>query len=136
MNEMYEMSIVAHNYSVIGILVIIFINMLILFSVNDLLKLRKLNVIVTPTGAVLLASTVFTGIVMMAAKHLDFSIENIVMIVFSVIFIILEAKRSKALKYLNKTKPEAIGVYKSFARKILQIEVAGILAVAMWMWLG
>lgn len=136
MNEMYGMSIVAHNYSVIGILVIIFINMLILFSVNDLLKLRKLNVIVTPTGAVLLASAVFTGIVMMASKHLDFTIQNIVMIVFSVIFIILEAKRSKALKFLDKTKPEAMGVYKAFARKILLIEVVGVLAIAMWMWLA
>jgi predicted negative regulator of RcsB-dependent stress response len=72
---------------------------------------------------------------MMAAKHLDFTIENIVMILLAIILIVLEAKRKKALKYLSTKKEHAFAVYKPFARTILQLEFGLVLLMSLWMWL-
>ncbi len=82
-------------------------------------------IIFTPFGSVMLASAIFTGVVMMAAKHLDFSIQNIVMIVVSLVLIALEVKRSKALRYI---KQEELNTYKKTAYTILGIELVLLVA--------
>jgi len=71
----------------------------------------------------------------MAAKHLDFSLENIAMILLSLIFITLEVKRVKSLKYLSDTKDHAFNAYKPIARTILQVEFLMVLIISIWMWL-
>ena len=53
---------------------------------------------------------IFTGVIMMAAKHLDFTIENIAMILFAMILIYLELKRSLGLKNLNKKVKRIKGI--------------------------
>jgi hypothetical protein len=88
----------------------------------------------TPTIAVLLASILFTGTIMMAAKHLNFTLANIAMIAIAIAFIVLEAKRVKPIKRL-KDVPEAIPVYRDFAKKILSIELLIVLAISVWMWI-
>ncbi|MBU0633041.1 hypothetical protein KKA17_10400, partial [bacterium] len=76
----------------------------------------------------------FTCTVMMAAKHLDFSLANIAMITIAITFIVLEAKRVKPIKRL-KNIPEAIPVYRNFAKKILFVEFVMVLAISLWMWI-
>lgn len=76
----------------------------------------------------------FTGIVMMAAKHLNFTIENIVMIFIGVVLIVLEAKRAKMLRFLNAKKERALEAYKPFGLKILYIEFLLITLISLWMW--
>ena len=136
MNEMYNMGLDLHSWSAIAVLVMIFLNLFVLISSEDLAKYKRVNSLyLLPLEITLLGSLLFTGIVMMAAKHLDFTIENIAMILLGIILIVLEAKRLKGLKYLSTKKDHALAVYKPFARTILQIEFALILLMSIWMWL-
>jgi hypothetical protein len=87
-----------------------------------------------PISLSLIIITIFTGIVMMAGKHLNFSFANIVMIMLSIIFIGLEVKRYKTLKYETDIKQEnAFERYKQKAFRILGIEMALLVAMSAWM---
>ena len=134
MNYMYNMTIDYHNYGVIALLLMIGLNFLLLFGAKELLPYRKKMAFLTPTIAVTLAIILFTGTIMMAAKHLHFTLANIAMIVSGIVFIVLEAKRVKPLKHL-KNLPHAIPLYRDYAKKILFIELSLILGISLWMWL-
>ncbi|SFV64875.1 hypothetical protein MNB_SM-6-472 [hydrothermal vent metagenome] len=114
----------------------IFVNLYILISAKELAKYKRVNSLyLVPLNITVLGTLLFTGVVMMAAKHLHFSIENIIMIVLGVVFIVLEAKRLKSLKYLSTKKEHALEVYKPYARTILQVEFGLVLLMSLWMWL-
>ena len=134
MNYMYNMTINYHDYGVIALLAMIGLNFLLLFQAKNVLPYRKKMAFLTPTIAVTLATILFTGTIMMAAKHLHFTLANIAMIVAGIVFIILEAKRVKPLKHL-KDLPHAIPLYRDYAKKILLIELLMILGISLWMWL-
>ena len=135
MNEMYNMGLSLHSWSAVAVLVMIFINLYILISAKELAKYKKVNSLyLVPLEITVLGTLLFTGVVMMAAKHLHFSIENIVMIILGVVLLILEAKRLKALKYLSTKKEHALEVYKPFSRTILQVEFGLVLLMSLWMW--
>ncbi len=135
MNEMYNMGLSLHSWSAVAVLVMIFLNLFVLMSSNDLKKYKKVNSLyLTPLEITLLGSLLFTGIIMMAAKHLNFTIENIVMIIIGVVLIVLESKRLKALQYLSTKKEHALAAYKPFARTILQAEFVLVLLMSLWMW--
>ncbi|MBU1928132.1 hypothetical protein KKG77_03940 [bacterium] len=135
MNEMYDMSIVTHNFGVIGILIVVFINLVLLFSARDIKKYKRFMSLFTPIGSLAIGSVIFTGIVMMAAKHLEFTIANIVMIIFAVIVIFLEVTRMRTLKRLSVLQENALADYKTFATRVLLLEVAITLLMSAWMWL-
>ncbi len=135
MNEMYEMSIVTHYYSVIGILMVIFVNAFVLIKATELIKYKRQMSIFTPIGSLAIGGIIFTGVVMMAAKHLDFTLENIIMIAFAIAIIVLEVKRAKSLKYMNPKKERALEAYKPFALRILQIEFLLTITISIWMWI-
>jgi len=93
MNEMYNMALSLHSWSAGAVFVVIFINLYILISAKELAKYKRVNSLyLLPLVITVLGALLFTGIVMMAAKHLHFSIENIVMIILGVVLIVLEAK--------------------------------------------
>ena len=133
MNEMYDMSIVTHYYGVIGILVVIFVNALMLKSANNIVSYQRQMSLFTPISSTAIGAIIFTGIVMMAAKHLEFTIENIIMIVFSIVIIYLEVKRAKGLKYLNKKEEHALDKFKKYAAYILLIELILVISISIWM---
>ena len=136
MNEMYSMGLSLHSYGAVAILAVIFLNLFMLISSQDLKKYKRvMSIFLTPLSATMLGYGIFTGVIMMAAKQLDFIIENIAMILISIIFIVLEVKRLKSLKYLSVTKERAFEAYKPLARTILQIEFAMVLLISIWMWL-
>ena len=135
MNEMYDMSIVTHNYGVIGILVVIFVNAFVLIKAKELVKYKRQMSLFTPIGSLAIGGILFTGVIMMAAKHLDFTLENIIMIVFAVAIIVLEVKRAKSLKYMNPAKERALEAFKPFALRILQIEFLLTISISIWMWI-
>ena len=136
MNEMYNMGLSLHSFAAVAILVVIFLNLFMLISSQDLVKYKRLmSIFLTPLSASMLGFGIFTGIVMMAAKQLDFTLENIAMILLSIIFISLEVKRLKSLKYLSDTKERAFEAYKPIARTILQIEFLMVGLISIWMWL-
>ncbi|MBU1657800.1 hypothetical protein KKG72_01965 [bacterium] len=133
MNEMYEMSIVTHNFGVMGILGVILVNIVMLVMAQDIRIYAKKMRVFMPIGASLIAVILFTGAVMMAAKHLSFSIENIIMIVFGTFLIFFELTRYKKLKHLNLEQENPLETYKKGAFKILQIEFFITLAISVWM---
>ena len=136
MNEMYNMGLSLHSIGSVAILAVIFLNLYILISYQDLKKYKRLmSIFLTPLSATMLGYGIFTGVVMMAAKQLDFTLENIAMILISVIFIVLEVKRLKSLKYLDPSKERAFSAYKPLARTILQVEFLMVLVISIWMWL-
>jgi hypothetical protein len=93
---------------------------------------RKMRILI-PIMSSFMFVIFFTGVVMMAAKHLEFSIENIIMILFNVILIVLERKRYLPLKYLRIKEENAFDNYKIKAFKILTLELVGILLITLWM---
>jgi uncharacterized protein with PQ loop repeat len=135
MNEMYDMSIVMHFYGVVGILGVILVNFLMLQNASDIYRYKRLMRIFTPIGSIGIGFIVFTGVIMMAAKHLDFTIENIVMILFSIIIIVLEASRAKKLKYTNPKELDALDNFKPYAIKIFLLESVVVLSISTWMWI-
>ncbi|MDF1877028.1 hypothetical protein JHD47_04300 [Sulfurimonas sp. SAG-AH-194-L11] len=136
MNEMYSLGLSIHSVVAFAILGVIFMNLFLLISKNDLKEYKRLHSIVLwPITFSVLGVTIFTGIIMMAAKHLDFSFANIIMILISIVYIALEVKRVKSLKYLSDTKEHAFNAYKPIARTILQVEFILILMLSLGMWL-
>jgi len=135
MNEMYNMSIVTHNYGVFFILGVILINLIFLVTAKDIKRYVRSMRLFNPISGTAIGVILFTGVVMMAAKHLEFSIENIVMIVFATTIIALEAKRASKLKWTNPKLENALKNYKNFAFKIFAIEVMLVLSISTWMWM-
>ena len=136
MNEMYIMGLSLHSMMTVAVLAMIFTNLFILISYNDLKKYKRLHsIFLWPATYTILGFVIFTGVIMMAAKHLDFTLANIAMILLSIIYISLEVKRVKSLKYLSDTKDHAFNAYKPIARTILQVEFLMVLLISIWMWL-
>ena len=133
MNEMYNMSIDTHNISVLIFLGMILINLYKLTTAKEVQPFRKFHMLFNPIAITFMGAIIFTGVVMMAAKHLDFTIPNIVMSVYSVVLIVLEAKRSKAIKYVLNKDTQAFEVYKAFAKKVLIFELAMTMILYIWM---
>jgi type IV secretory pathway VirB2 component (pilin) len=135
MNEMYNMGLSLHSLGAVAILMVIFMNLYFLISYTDLKKYKRIHSIVLwPITFTILGLVIFTGIVMMAAKHLDFTLANIIMIIISIVYITLEVKRVKTLRYLNEKKEHAFNAYKPLARTILQIEFVLIVLISLGMW--
>lgn len=135
MNEMYSMSIIMHDAGIVALIVAILVNIWMLRSAVDRKKYTKKMRIYMPFSVMSLAAVMFTGVVMMAAKHLDFNLPNLVMIMVSIILIVLESKRYSALKYLDRTREEALEEYKSKAMRIMLIELAFVIVISIWMFL-
>ena len=135
MNEMYDMSIVTHNYGVMLVLGVIMVNLYMLLSTKDIKKYRRRHTLFMPIGMTMVGMILFTGIVMMAAKHLDFSIENIVMILFVTALIVLENKRSSTLRNSDLRVESSFENYKKYAMKVLILELILILSISVWMWI-
>ena len=133
MNEMYTMSIDIHLYGVIAMMMIILANAYRLkMADNPHLYARKVR-IWAPVGSSVILFIFFTGVVMMAAKHLEFTIENIIMILFNIVLIVLERKRFATLRFLKIKEANAFEEYRAKAFKILLIEFVFILLLTLWM---
>jgi len=135
MNEMYSMGLSLHSLGSVAILIAIFMNLFFLITSQELEKYRRTNsILIWPLTFTILSTVIFTGVIMMAAKHLAFSFANILMIALSIALIALEAKRIKTLKYLDAKKEHAFGAYKPIARTILQVEFLLVLILSLGMW--
>ncbi len=135
MNEMYSMSIIMHDAVIVALIVAILVNIGMLRSAVDRKKYTKKMRIYMPFSVMSLVAVMFTGVVMMAAKHLDFNLPNLVMIMVSVVLIVLESKRYSALKYMDRTREEALEEYKAKAMRIMLIELAFVIIISIWMFL-
>lgn len=136
MNEMYNMGLSIHSFGIVALLAVFVLNIVVLKLASSLEKYKRvMSIILFPLTATMLGFAMFTGVVMMAAKHLDFTLANIAMIIISVVLIVLEVKRSKTLKYMNPKKESALDAYKVFGSNILYLELIVTLLIGTWMWL-
>ena len=135
MNKMYEMSLLIHEAGVFLLLLIFAGSLWQLHRADDLMAYLKKMRIQSPLIMMAMFAPIFTGMVMMAAKHLDFTIANIVMIVLSVVIIVFEIKRAKPLKYASIAEEGAFEKYKKDASTILVAEISLIIMISIWMYL-
>ncbi|MEA3523165.1 MAG: hypothetical protein U9R50_09315 [Campylobacterota bacterium] len=133
MNEMYTMSVDIHYFGVVVMIAIIIGNILHVKIANDVRYYAKIMRRVMPVMSSIMFLIFFTGAIMMAAKHLEFTIENIIMILFNIVLIVLETKRYLSLKHLRLREENAFEEYKIKAYKILTLELLGTLLISAWM---
>lgn len=134
MEALYSAGLEIHFVGVVVLMAVVMFNIMMLALSHQIVRYAKRFRIVMPISSSLIIITIFTGIVMMAAKHLNFSLANSAMIVLGILFIVLEVKRYKILKYETDTKQEdAFAQYKQKALRILAIELASLVAMSIWM---
>ncbi len=134
MEALYSAGLEIHFVGVVVLMAVVMFNIMMLALSHQIIRYAKRLRIVMPMSSSLIAITIFTGIVMMAAKHLNFSLANSAMIVLSILLIVLEVKRYKILKHETDIKQEdAFTKYKQKALRILGIELALLVAMSAWM---
>jgi len=136
MNEMYSMGLSIHSVGAVFLLGTIFLNIVSLRLAKDIKKYKRvMSIFLIPLSITSIGLAVFTGTIMMAAKHLDFTIENIVMIIISITIIVLEARRAKYLTFMRNDRERVLEAYSMFASKILYTQFALVMVISIWMWL-
>ncbi len=134
MNEMYDMGIVTHNWGVMSVLGAVVVNLLLLFGIKSRVKYTRAMTLYTPIVGTAIGMVIFTGVVMMAAKHLDFTLENIAMILFATLLIFLEVKRSKHLANVDRKEEKSFAEHRKYALKIFLAQIFVVLSISFWMW--
>jgi 4-amino-4-deoxy-L-arabinose transferase-like glycosyltransferase len=134
MEAMYTTGLNIHYFGVIVLMGVVVFNIVMLSLSHHLIRYSKRMRIVMPISGSLIALILFTGAVMMAAKHLHFTFANIAMIAIAIVMIILEAKRYKTLKRKTDiTQEGAFSEYKKKAFRFLGIEISLLIAITFWM---
>jgi len=134
MEAMYTMGLEIHYVGVIVLMGVVMFNITMLSLSKHVVRYAKRMRIVMPISASLIALILFTGMVMMAAKHLQFTMANSAMIVVAIAMIVLEAKRYKTLKRRTDiTQEGAFEQYKQKAFRYLGIEAAMLFIISIWM---
>lgn len=134
MEALYTAGLEIHFVGVFVLLAVVIFNIIMLALSYQIIRYAKRLRVVMPISSALIIIIIFTGIVMMAAKHLNFSLANIAMIVLSILFIVLELKRYKILKHETDIKQEnAFAQYKKKAFRFLGIEMALLVVMSAWM---
>ena len=131
---MYEMSLILHEAGIVLLLLIFLLSIWQLNRVENTLGYLKKMRIQAPMIMMAMFVPIFTGMVMMAAKHLSFSVPNIVMIILSIVLIIFEIKRARPLKYASIMEKDVFEQYKKDATMILVGESALIVLISIWMY--
>lgn len=113
---------------------VVMFNITMLVLSNQIIRYAKRMRIIMPISGSLIALILLTGAIMMAAKHLHFSLANDAMIIVGIVMIVLEVKRYKTLKRRTDiTQEGAFALYKRKAFRYLGIEMALLLIVTLWM---
>lgn len=134
MEAMYTMGLEIHTVGVIMLIGVVMFNITMLVLSNQIIRYAKRMRIIMPISGSLIALILLTGAIMMAAKHLHFSLANDAMIIVGIVMIVLEVKRYKTLKRRTDiTQEGAFALYKRKAFRYLGIEMALLLIVTLWM---
>ncbi|MBD3801011.1 MAG: hypothetical protein IE886_06125 [Campylobacterales bacterium] len=130
---MYSMSLQLHfGFVLVWLGIIVFNGAMLQFAVQASDYVRRARVAI-PFSVMAIAAMAFTGTVMMAAKHLEFTLENIAMILLTVVLIVLESRRYKTVRRLRTKLPEALGLYRPYALKLLGAELVLTMLMTVWM---
>jgi hypothetical protein len=134
METLYTTGLEIHFAGIVVLFAVVLFNVVMLALSHQVIRYAKRMRIVMPISASLITISIFTGSVMMAAKHLHFSFANVAMILVSILFIILEIKRYTLLKYKTDIRDDnALTEYKQKAFPILGVEVSLLVLMSIWM---
>ncbi len=134
METLYTTGLEIHFAGIVVLFAVVLFNLVMLALSHQLIRYAKRLRIVMPISASLITISIFTGSVMMAAKHLHFTFANVAMIIVSIVFIILEIKRYRILKYQTDIREDnAFTRYKQKAFQILGLEVFLLVLMSIWM---
>ena len=117
MEAMYTLGLEIHTVGVMVLMGVVVFNIMMLLLSKNIIRYAKRMRIVMPISASFIALILLTGTIMMAAKHLHFTIANDLMIMAGIVFIILEAKRYATLK--RRTDITQEGAFEGYKRKAL-----------------
>lgn len=135
MEQMYSMGVTIHSIGIVVLIAAMVANLLVLDLAKDIEKYKRLrSIVLLPLNSMLVAAAIFTGSIMMAAKHLDFTLENIIMIAVSIFLIMEEVGRSRALKHVSNGNPAEFISYKQLASKVVYVELFLVILISFWMW--
>jgi len=130
---MYITSLQLHyGFVLVWLGVIAFNAAMVQFAVRTPEYVRRAR-IAMPFSVMAIAAMAFTGTVMMAAKHLDFTLENIAMILVTIVLIVLESRRYKTVRRLRTKLADALTLYRPFALKLLAAEFVLTMLMTVWM---
>lgn len=133
METMYITSLQLHyGFVLVWLGVIAFNAAMVQFAVRTPEYVRRAR-IAMPFSVMAIAAMAFTGTVMMAAKHLDFTLENIAMILVTIVLIVLESRRYKTVRRLRTKLADALTLYRPFALKLLAAEFVLTMLMTVWM---
>lgn len=136
METMYTLGLEIHIVGAVVLMGVVMFNILMLALSKQIMIYTKRMRIVMPISSTFIALVFFTGSIMMAAKHLEFTVANFVMIIAGIIMIVLEAKRYKTLKYQTDIHLEdAFEQYKQKAFGYLGLEMLILIFLSLWMML-
>ncbi|MFT7861047.1 MAG: hypothetical protein ABXS93_08945 [Sulfurimonas sp.] len=135
MDQMYTMGVTIHSMGVLALIFAIMINAVLLYQADDSQDYKRLrSIILLPLNSMLIAIAIFTGAIMMAAKHLHFTAENFIMIFIALLLITKEVRRSKLLNYVDDEDYDDFLLYKKFAYKLIVFEFITVVTISVWMW--
>ena len=133
METMYSTSMQLHfGLILVWMGIIAFNAAMVQFAVQAPEYVRRARVVM-PFSVMAIAAIAFTGTIMMAAKHLSFTLENLSMIVVTVVLIVLESRRYKTLRRLRTKLEDALTLYRPYALKLLVAEFVLTLLMTVWM---
>jgi len=120
---MYSSAIDYHIYTIVLLVVVITLFYLFTQMQRDFNRYKLLIRNWMPIYIFALASATFTGIVMMAAKHLIFDLPNVFMIANSLFLLLLEVIRHKRMKASPSSDEK---YYIVFAKRVYALELLSI----------
>ena len=134
MEMMYDLTVGIHSFLIWVLFMVIATNVGMLLRAKKIRAYTRNMRIFMPISVMAIISVMFTGIVMMAAKHLEFTIENIVMILVSFAYIYVELSRYRNLKRANFDEDNILKKYQreTFISFGLIFVIVGLMAVWMW----
>lgn len=134
MEEMYVMGREIHYFGVVVLMGMVVFNIAMLGLSNQIVDYARRMRIAMPISATMITLVLFTGAVMMAAKHLAFTLPNVAMIVIGIVMIALEVQRYTTLKRRTDVRdPNALSLYKAKAFPMLGVQAVLLLAMTGWM---
>lgn len=134
METIYTLGLEIHIVGVLILMGVVAFNILMLAFSKHLLPYTKRMRIVMPISISLIFLVLFTGAIMMAAKHLHLTLMNIGMIFGLIAMIVLEMKRYQTLKYKTNIHAEdGLKEYKIKAFRYLGAEMVVLVVLSIWM---
>lgn len=122
MDYTIDFSLDLHLFFIFALAILIVRNLIILSFEANFIKLAKKIRFPTPAFHFLIASIMFTGVLLITLMQ-SFNISILLMSIFTIVIMVLEIKRYKKLRVIKTQDIELQTQFKKFAYKIYIIDL-------------